>query len=131
MTKIKGPSKQLNIKLDRVVNPPQINFGFQYLQEVSWVDCKRADFFKEFLLRLSKLSTMTWQNIYQSPRHGFGTEKLQVKSVKPSFKSIPEDIDNFLVIRATGDNRPFLGFRNDDTFEVVFIESEFGDIYRH
>lgn len=35
------------------------------------------------------------------------------------------------VLRATGDNRPMLGYREKDTFQVVFLETEFGDVYKH
>ena len=32
---------------------------------------------------------------------------------------------------ATGDNHVFLGYRQQNTFEVIFIEYNFGDIYTH
>lgn len=36
-----------------------------------------------------------------------------------------------MVFRATGDNHVFLGYHQKDTFEVIFIEYSFGDIYTH
>lgn len=35
------------------------------------------------------------------------------------------------VLTISGDNHPFLGYRDKDTFQVVFIEAEFGDVYKH
>lgn len=74
---------------------------------------------------------MTWQAIYSSPRHGLGTETLPVSSIRPQIFGIPNEIQKLLVLRATGDNHPFLGYRDKDTFQVVFIEAEFGDVYKH
>jgi len=41
------------------------------------------------------------------------------------------EIKDLVVFRATGDNRAFLGIRNDDIFHIVFIEENFGDVYEH
>lgn len=131
MRQIKKEPKKLNVKIERVLNPPKLVFGFQYLHHHSWTDCKNVDFFKEFIARLQKFSQLTWQALYQAPRHGLGTEKMPLSSMKPLIQGLPEGIDNLLVLRATGNNHPFLGFRVADTFEVVFIESEFGDVYEH
>lgn len=51
--------------------------------------------------------------------------------IKPQVIGIPNEIQKFLVLRATGDNHPFLGYRDKDTFQVVFLEAEFGDVYKH
>jgi hypothetical protein len=44
---------------------------------------------------------------------------------------VTEDVRELTVFRATGNNLPFLGLRLNDTFQVIFIESNFGDIYKH
>ena len=33
--------------------------------------------------------------------------------------------------RATGDNHVFLGYRDNNVFQVIFIEYQFGDVYVH
>lgn len=131
MATIKKAPKVLTISRQRVEEPPKVTFGFEHLHPASWADAKDPRFFKEFLLHLQKFSSMTWQALYSAPRHGFGTETLPVSAVKPQINGVPDEIQKFLVLRATGDNHPFLGYRDKDTFQVVFIEAQFGDIYNH
>jgi hypothetical protein len=108
-------------------------FCFKYLQPFSYNKCLDPSFFIEFLGRLKKLGTLGWNEINKSARHSFGTEKIPVKKIIPN--SLPmivtEDVEELTVFRATGNNLPFLGLRLNDTFQVIFIETNFGDIYRH
>lgn len=131
MAAIKKTPKVLTISRQHVEEPPKVTFGFEHLHNVSWTDAKDVRFFKDFMLHLQKFSTMTWQAIYSAPRHGLGTETLPVSAVKPQVIGIPTEIQKFLVLRATGDNHPMLGYRDKDTFQVVFLETEFGDVYKH
>lgn len=131
MATIKKTPKVLTISRQRVEEPPKVTFGFEHLHNFSWTETKDVRFFKDFLSHLQKFSTMTWQAIYGSPRHGLGTETLPVSSIRPQIFGIPNEIQKLLVLRATGDNHPFLGYRDKDTFQVVFIEAEFGDVYKH
>lgn len=128
---IKKTSKVLTISKSRIEEPPKVVFGFEHLNEVSWIDCKEAKFFKDFLIHLTKFSSLTWQAIYSAPRHGLGTETIPRQSIKPQIKNVPDEIQRFLVLRATGDNHPVLGYREKDTFQVVLLEANFGDIYNH
>ena len=41
------------------------------------------------------------------------------------------DVTKLYVFRATGDNHAFLGYRNGNVFNVLFIEYAFGDVYKH
>lgn len=108
-------------------------FCFKYLQPHSYNKCADSSFFIEFLQRLQKLGSLGWNEIGRSHRHSFGTEKIPLKKIKP--KSLPsivtEDVEELTVFRATGSNLPFLGIRLNDTFQVIFIETNFGDIYNH
>lgn len=131
MATVKKAPKVLTISRQRVEEPPIVAFGFEHLHNVSWSDTRDVRFFKEFLLHLQKFSAMTWQAVYSAPRHGFGTETLPLSAVKPQITGIPQEIQKFLVLRATGDNHPFLGYRDKDTFQVVFVEAEFGSVYKH
>lgn len=131
MKQIKQNPKRLTISVERVQNPPKVTFGFSYLSDVSWSLCRKPEFFQDWMKHLRLFSGMTWQMLYQAPRHGLGTEKLPLSAIKPSVPMMPMVLENFLVLRATGDNHPMIGFRRGDVFEVVFLESEFGDVYKH
>lgn len=108
-------------------------FCFKYLQPYSYNACSNASFFIEFLERLKKLANLGWQQINVSGRHGFGTEKMPISKLK--VKNFPPivtpEVEVLTVFRATGSNLPFLGIRVEDTFQVIFIETQFGDIYDH
>lgn len=116
--------------VESIRKPHYISFGFRYLHEASYVNCNKADFFIKHFKRLQQLSQLTWEQIDVSNRHSFGYEKIPVTSIKVKV-NLTEDVKNLMVFRATGDNHSFLGIREEDVFQVVFIESDFGDIYSH
>lgn len=107
-----------------------VSFGFELLHDVSYTDCKDVSFFIHFLQRLKKLCCLDWNEISKSKRHSFGYEKISTDSIKKDIH-ITKEIDYLFAFRATGDNHVFLGFREGNVFKVVFIESDFGDIYNH
>lgn len=120
--KIKIPSEN-SIELDYPI------FCFRYLQTVSKGDYK---FYSDFVERLKKISGLTWNQINGADRHGFGTEKMPVKQIKPQLpRFITPEITHLSVFRANGDNRPFLGLRSGVVFHIIFIEEQFGDVYDH
>ena len=106
-------------------------FSFKYLTDHSFKDCRDGGFFTTFLLRLKKLSELGWNEINTAERHGFGWEKIPREILK---HNLPQEITPevpLLAFRATGDNLPFVGFRDGKVFHIVFIEAGFGDIYNH
>lgn len=113
--------------------PSKIVFGFSQLKSLSYVDAKNdSAFFVDFLGRLQKLSELDWNTVWTTHRHGLGTEMISKASLKQSARNlIPEDMDKLIVLRATGNNHAFLGFREGNVFQVLFIEYKFGDIYQH
>lgn len=128
--KIKKVEEKIDIKKPEFKYPV---FCFKHLQRHSYNECKDPKFFINFLERLQKLGELGWKEIDRSNRHSFGYEKIPVSSIKPRSKPsiLTEDVEELTVFRANGDNRPFLGIRLNDTFQIIFIESEFGDIYDH
>ena len=108
-------------------------FCFKYLQPYSYNQCSDPSFFIDFLGRLKKLGSLGWNGINTSGRHSFGTEKIPIEQLIPATfpPIITEEVKELTVFRATGNNLPFLGIRLNDTFQVIFIETNFGDIYRH
>lgn len=121
----------------RPISNPQdkeIVFSFKNLKLFSIKSAvKDGDFFIKFLERLSKISTQTWASAYTTNKHGIaGSEIIDTQSLKASARAlVPTGIDRLIVMRAVGDNRPFLGYRTDNVFNVVFIEYNFGDVYNH
>lgn len=107
-------------------------FCFKHLQMSSINCCKNATFFFKFLERLQKLSDLGWRGIRSSQRHAFGTEKIPTKIIKPKLpKFITDDVTHLTAFRANGNNLPFLGIQRGIFFHVIFIETNFGDIYEH
>lgn len=104
-------------------------FCFRHLQTMPQKDYK---FYADFIERLKKLSNLSWDAINSTQRHGFGTEKMPIAQIISSLpKFITPDIDFLTVFRANGDNRPFLGLRIGNIFHIIFIEENFGDVYKH
>lgn len=125
-----GIKKQSPIQ-NLVRNDNRISFGFAHLHEVSYTDCKQPTFFIDFLQRLKKICCVDWNTVNTSQRHTFGWEKIPIGSIKRKKLNLTRDIGFLLAFRATGDKRVFLGFREGNVFQVVFVESRFGDIYDH
>ena len=108
-------------------------FDFAELRPFSYVEAKReGDFFIKFLERLKKLGSLDWNTVNASNRHSFGGEKMKSNDLTPSAKQhLPAGINSLTVLRATGDNHAFLGIRDENVFRVIFIEYQFGDVYKH
>ena len=111
----------------------RIVFGFSELRPYSYVDSHNdSEFFISFLDRLKKLSSMDWNTANVSARHSYGLEKMNVCDMTRAAQShVPEGMVSLLVFRATGDNHVFLGYREENVFQVIFVEYQFGDVYRH
>lgn len=113
--------------------PAKVVFGFSELKDISYTNGEKdGKFFIKFLGRLKQLSQLDWDAVNVSAKHSFGWEVMEVKNMTKSARlSVPAGMDKLLVFRATGDNHVFLGYRQQNTFEVIFIEYNFGDIYSH
>lgn len=128
-------------KIKKVDDQPHIHKGivndypifcFKYLQETSIKNCSDHKFFLDFIFRLQKLGELGWNEINKSSRHSFGTEKIPIKQIKPDLPLIiTDEIDELTVFRANGNNLPFLGIRKPNVFHIIFVETNFGDIYNH
>jgi hypothetical protein len=130
--KIKNIQQEISIEKNNILEEDYPVFCFKYLSDVSIRDCKKSDFFIEFLLRLKKLSELGWKEIRTSQRHGFGMEKISVDNIHPQLPScITPEVKHLHVFRATGSNLPFVGLEMQKVFRVFFIETNFGDIYNH
>ena len=110
-----------------------LTFGFKDLRDVSYVKAKNDSvYFVDFIQHLRKFCSLNWNEVRTTQRHGLGTESIDVASLKESVKDqVPSGLTKLLVLRATGNNHAFLGYRDGSVFQVLFIEYKFGDIYNH
>lgn len=129
---IKKPKKNLIVgknKLNRINYPV---FCFKYLQSVSIENCSNGAFFYNFIARLQKLGDLGWEEIRKSHRHSFGMEKIPIEKIKPQTPLfLTPDVTHLFAFRASGKNHPFLGIQEGVVFHVIFIETNFGDVYAH
>jgi hypothetical protein len=87
---------------------------------------QRAD----FALTLQQRSTLTWAQLQQARRHEQGFEVLDRAQFRGTVPAVFEDQPRFLVFRYS--NRlPMAGVRSADTFHLIWIESEYGELYEH
>jgi len=124
-----SPKQKIKIPAETTVQTDYPVFCFRHIQSTPGKDHR---FYTEFIVRLQKISQLTWNQVITTQRHGFGTKKLPVGQIKvrlPDF--VTPDVTHLTVFRANGDNRPFLGLRNGSIFHIIFLEERFGDIYDH
>lgn len=132
MAKIKKKDvsgQKIKVPAETAVETDYPVFCFRHLQTYPKEDYR---FCADFIVRLHKISQLTWSQIAVTQKHGFGTEKLPVGQIKvqlPNF--VTPDVTHLTVFRATGDNRPFLGLRKGGIFHIIFFEEKFGDVYDH
>lgn len=121
----------LNRDLESYLNIDYPLFSFKHLQHTSFPNCKDLSFFPNFMQRLNKLSQLGWREINKSQRHGFGMEKIDQNNINPQLPAIITPEVQLCAFRAVGNNLPFVGFREGKIFHILYIETNFGDIYNH
>ena len=126
------PLGNITIERENVSKEDYPVFCFKYLSEKSIKGCTDYSFYFDFLMRLKKLSTLGWNEIRKSPVHSFGMEPIPVGKIKPNLPAcITPEIKKLHVFRASGNNLPFVGIQVQNVFRILFIETQFGDIYNH
>lgn len=105
-------------------------FCFKYLHsDFDFTYCD-TDEKKQFLEQILRLSKMTWEEINLAPRHGLGSEKISVSSIKPKCPDfITEDVNYLLALRFDA-RKPFLIHRDRFIAHVIFIDNKFS-VYKH
>jgi len=108
-------------------------FGFAEMINISYTKAENdSKFFIAFLQRMQKFCQLSWKGVRTSQKHSFGAEPIDVQFLSEKARqNVPKGLKKLLVLRATGDNHSFLGYRDGNVFQVIFIEYEFGDIYSH
>jgi hypothetical protein len=77
----------------------------------------------------SRRSGLTWTELKSAPRHGLGTEKLDVRSLKVSIPSCVTPDTTIIAFRCIG-KAPMIGFRDEDRFHILWVDRGF-DCYDH
>jgi hypothetical protein len=84
-----------------------------------------------FVDQIIKLSQLTWSQITLAPKHGLGTEQVPQHCICGD--SIPENIikpdTNLLALRFAG-KKPMVGFRDKETFYILWFDRNF-TLYKH
>ncbi len=80
-----------------------------------------------FVERIQKLSQMTWVQIIQADRHGFGREK--IASVRrPLPRHVTEDV-TLIALRFSG-LKPMVGYQSGRTFHIIWFDRDY-TLYDH
>lgn len=126
-----GISNAKNIEVNNFQHPV---FCFKYLhKDFNLENCNDKEA-TQLIKQIVNISQLKWQDLQLSSRHGLGTEKINISSLKINLPAeITEDVINasngLLAFRFDG-KKPFVGIRNRFIFHVLAIDSKF-TLYDH
>jgi UTP-glucose-1-phosphate uridylyltransferase len=83
-----------------------------------------------FAEQLQKLSSLTWSQIQQTQKHGFGQETIRVSSLLIQLPEFFADSDKVLAFRYQG-KLPMIGVRSGETLHLLAIARNFSQLYKH
>lgn len=120
-------SASANKEVDHNREPP--SFCLRYVDpEYALSRCSDEDKLA-FVDRIQKLSGMTWLDIIQAHRHGFGREKIDRNAIgRPIPPHLTEDV-TFIALRFSG-MKPMVGYQKERTFHIVWFDCGF-KLYDH
>jgi len=108
--------------------PPR--FCLHHLQRGYGVKELEKDQQAALILTLAERAQMTWHQISHSDRHGAGSEQIHSNSITCGIPKVFADRDKFLALRYM-DLLPMVGVRIGDTFHILWIAQNYGQVYRH
>jgi hypothetical protein len=96
-------------------------FCFKYLHRDYHLDNCTDSEKKNLIDQLVQISGCTWKQLQLSPRHGIGSEKLSISSLKTNLPiSFTEEVKNLLAFRFDG-KKSFVGFRDGFLFHIFLL----------
>ncbi|WP_433966548.1 hypothetical protein [Tunturiibacter gelidiferens] len=106
-------------------------FCLRYVDPEYCVSLCEKDDKAAFADRVRKLSQVTWNEIIQADRHGFGREKIATSSLKrPIPRHLTEDV-TFIALRFSG-KKPMVGYQSGRTFHAIWFDRDMsGGVYPH
>ncbi len=139
MSKQKKINRNIPINQGKLIKAPQIIempdldypiFCFKHLHKHHNLDkCEESEK-KSLIEKIVKLSQLSWADIQNAHRHGLGSEKIAISSIKPSRPSFLTDDVKFLLSLRFDGMKAMLGHRNRFIFHVLFIDRDF-TVYDH
>lgn len=104
-------------------------FCFKHLnKDYHLDDCTKIEKIS-LIEQICKLSSMTWEQIRLSPKHGLGTEKIAQDSIRASKPvHVTPDV-TFYALRFDG-KKPMVGYKSDFIFHIVYLDRSF-KLYKH
>lgn len=122
-----------NIKVADSASVPALDypvFCFKHLSKSHGLDrCTDAEK-AAFVGRLAKLSGMTWTQIQFAPKHGLGSEKIAVTSIKTGLPSFLSNDVSFLLSYRFDGLKPFVAHKSGTILHILYIDNKF-DVYPH
>jgi len=109
----------------------KVAFGFGHVQDgygPGELDIKET---MEFFRHLRAYGKMTWNELMSHGRHSWGSELLPAERLHVPIPRAYDDRDQFMVLRWHGDNRPMVGIRDRDVFEILWVAPDFHSVYEH
>lgn len=80
---------------------------------------------------MKKLSKLTWAQIYKAPKHGLGCEKIDRNSITgDSIPDVVVDEDTTIIAFRYNGKKAMVGFREKDTFFILWFDREY-KLYNH
>jgi hypothetical protein len=104
-------------------------FSFEYLNPAWGLGICEAEEKIALIETVCRLSSMTWSEIRNAPRHGLGTEKIEQHAIRPGKPACVTGDTTLLAMRFHG-KAPMVGFRNGDVFYLLWLDPKFS-LYDH
>ena len=120
-------SSNLPVKPSPSKNKPV--FSFLYLSKSHCITKCEKNEQASFVRKMHLLSQRTWDQIYSSPAHKNGCEKIDRKSLKVPMPQDIKDDAKILSIRFCRE-APMVGFREKDVFHIIWFDRKY-DVYAH
>ena len=109
-------------------NREKPTFCLRYVDPSYCITLCNKDDKAAFAERIRQLSTMTWNQIIQADRHGFGREKISRDSLPKPPGNISEDV-SFIALRFSG-LKPMVGYQQDGMFHIIWFDRDY-NLYDH
>ena len=108
-----------------------ISFSFKYLTDHTnhHINACGVEGKDAFLERMHRLSSMTWNEIYTTHRHSFGSEKIPQNIIRVQLPNIVTKEVSLIALRYHN-NAPMVGFRRDSTFYIIWFDPNLS-LYDH
>jgi hypothetical protein len=105
-------------------------FCFRHLHKDYHIDQCNEKEKKQFMDQIIQISSTSWEKIQLAPKHGIGSEKINIKAIKSTIPTtFTIDVEHLLAFRFDG-MKSFVGYRERFIFHIFFIDRDF-TLYSH